>query len=297
LWATKQSTGLHREHFTAKSDIIRKDIGASFLGLENVLMKHIRLPDIFHRYRPLPILSVMVLSVLLLAFSSPQPGKTTVQTTSQPGDASSVDIPSSLEQCLNGTLDNPVFCTGDELTPDLGWSSSDGTELNSHWSEGQSVPFRFHVSGLAAGAHHLILQYSFTTLTGEHVYDYLTSFNRSLPDASACLPGDLTVDCLVSSTLPIPKDMDLPACVTTQHDPKGSSIVQVPGVLTMYNGYLTSAEYLDSHKCFGSGIEASLAVTWRSSPFLPTMGSPTRPPSHECSYWGIEEALGLVPRP
>ena len=60
-----------------------------------------------------------------------------------------------------------------------------GTQ-NSHYREGDSVPFRATLTGLdtTATSHTLVIQYD-TLQSDKHAYDYLTSYNRTEGTANA----------------------------------------------------------------------------------------------------------------
>ena len=76
---------------------------------------------------------------------------------------------------------NPAGCAASD-----DWVNGNLNENNSHYREGDSVPFRTKLTNLTAGT-----SYSFTigydTIQGgKHAYDYLTSYNRTEPGANPC---------------------------------------------------------------------------------------------------------------
>src|SRR5947209_16153734 len=79
----------------------------------------------------------------------------------------------NLDQCGNG----PAL-PGTSCPP--GWQDGNINSSNSHYAEGDSVPFRLVLTGLTDGAHTVVIQYDAIDAT-KHAYDYLTSFGRSVP--------------------------------------------------------------------------------------------------------------------
>src|SRR6266576_1659243 len=81
----------------------------------------------------------------------------------------------NIDQCRNGQITAPVQCANDA------WVNGNLGEQNSHYREGDSVPFRATLTDLNASAgntHTLVIQYD-TLQSGTHAYDYLTSFFRT----------------------------------------------------------------------------------------------------------------------
>src|SRR5215471_2836824 len=58
------------------------------------------------------------------------------------------------------------------------WQNGNINENNSHYAEGDSVPFQMDLTGLTGSTHTLIIQFDYTVTAGNHAYDYLTSFDR-----------------------------------------------------------------------------------------------------------------------
>ena len=164
-----------------------------------------------------------------------------------------------LDQCLNGTLADPKDCI-DGINPN-GWVNGNANSNQSHWTEGQSLPFRMRLTGLVDGQNVLTIRYDYTSPTGEHAYDYLTTYDRSAPTADPC--SGFLAPCPAPSTFPIPIDPVLATCQTPQH--AASGVPQLPGVFTIYNGVITGAAYLGTHACHGNAIQVSMLITFTSS--------------------------------
>jgi len=134
----------------------------------------------------------------------------------------------NIDQCRNGQITAPVQCI------DNAWQNGNLGSENSHYREGDSVPFRAVLTNLdtsAGNTHTLVIQYD-TLQSGKHAYDYLTSFNATEANADPVhdIPGTTTGNCY-----PIPVDL------TIVFANPGSS--QEPGCIQIYNGTITSLAY------------------------------------------------------
>src|SRR5882724_10846789 len=86
----------------------------------------------------------------------------------------------NIDQCRNGQISAPVQCAGSA------WVNGNLGGENSHYREGDSVPFRATLTGIdtSVTTHTLTIQYD-TLQSGKHAYDYLTSYNRTETTADA----------------------------------------------------------------------------------------------------------------
>jgi len=75
-----------------------------------------------------------------------------------------------LEQGQNGGVDNAP------VSP-VNWATGNSNSGNSHFSEGQSIPYRLTISKLRAGSHFLEIEWD-TKKNSKNAIDYITSFNR-----------------------------------------------------------------------------------------------------------------------
>ena len=158
--------------------------------------------------------------------------------------ASAANPGADIEQCRNGTFAAPVQCTGSA------WETGNAGFSNSHYREGDSVPFRAKLINLeTSGSHTLVIGYD-TIDSGAHAYDYLTSFDRTETTAAPC-PG--ISPCAGGSSFSIPVDPTITFA--------NSSSTQVPGAISIWNGTITNIAY-------GSGDAAgkrSVIVTFTAS--------------------------------
>ncbi len=139
----------------------------------------------------------------------------------------------NIDQCRNGQITAPVQCANDA------WVNGNLGEQNSHYREGDSVPFRATLTDLNASAgntHTLVIQYD-TLQSGTHAYDYLTSFFRTetTADPTTGLTGLTQGNCF-----PIPVDLLI--------DFANPGSTQAPGCISIWNGSITNITYglLDS---------------------------------------------------
>jgi len=133
----------------------------------------------------------------------------------------------NIDQCRNGTTGAPATCTGSA------WTNGDlGTE-NSHYREGDSVPFRATLTNLdtTLASHTLTIQYD-TLQSGKHAYDYLTSYNRTeaTADPTSGISGLTAGNCFL-----IPLDTSI------LFANPGSA--QVQGCIQIWNGSITNVVY------------------------------------------------------
>src|SRR5215207_11167594 len=126
----------------------------------------------------------------------------------------------NIDQCRNGTFADPGACTGSA------WQNGNLGGENSHYREGQSVPFRLTLDNLSVGDTYTVsIEYD-TVEGGKHSYDYLTSFNatETTADPTSGISGLTPGNCF-----PIPVDPNV--------------IDQEPGCITIWNGAITSVAY------------------------------------------------------
>ena len=144
--------------------------------------------------------------------------------TSAPANAANPGA--DIEQCRNGTFASPQQCI------DGAWQTGNAGASNSHYREGDSVPFRAKLINLStSGSHTLVIQYD-TIDSGAHAYDYLTSYNRTQPAADVC--HDIS-PCAGGSSFPIPADTGIVFA--------NPSSTQAPGAISIWNGTITNIAY------------------------------------------------------
>jgi len=78
----------------------------------------------------------------------------------------------NLNQCANGGKGTLASCSGSA------YQYGDLNSSNSHWAEGDFVPFQLVLTGITKGSHTVTLQYEAVN-SGKHAYDYLGSFDAT----------------------------------------------------------------------------------------------------------------------
>jgi hypothetical protein len=134
----------------------------------------------------------------------------------------------TLDQCANGSLSSPdtTPCqTGTE------WVNGNLGSSKAHYSEGDSVPYRFTFGNLVTGAtiHTVTLEWD-TTKSSKHALDYLTTWNRTVTSSSPCA-GVTGCSLATFDTEPIPLDPQVSAAVP--------AVTQIPGNFTLFGGNIT----------------------------------------------------------
>jgi hypothetical protein len=78
------------------------------------------------------------------------------------------------------------YQNGNPLGTNAGWANGSINASNSVYREGQSIPFRYFITGVTAGSsHHFTIQMEYKK-GGNAAYDFLTSFNRSFAAGLEC---------------------------------------------------------------------------------------------------------------
>ena len=112
----------------------------------------------------------------------------------------------NLDQCANtGTTCDTAHASQ--------WQNGNLNQVNAHYSEGESVPYRARLSGLTAGSTYGVTLEWDTTKSGKHAIDYLTSVGRTESTADPCAG----VTCVPpANTLSIPVDSAVTGAGVTQ---------------------------------------------------------------------------------
>jgi len=138
-----------------------------------------------------------------------------------------------LDQCANGPLSAPVSCSGSN------WQNGNLNANQAHYLEGQFVPYRLTMTGLATGSsnpHTVTIEWD-TTKSGKHALDYLGSYNATESLGNNPCSGVTGCSLSFSDTEPIPADSNVtngPNGVPAG----GDDITQTPGVFTLFGGTL-----------------------------------------------------------
>jgi hypothetical protein len=145
------------------------------------------------------------------------------------------DGPGNLDQAHNGGIGDPV------IDP-VEWDNGDANRNNSHFLEGQSIPYRLVLSGLSAGTHHVVTIGWDITNSGKNAFDYITSFQRinETVDPLSGLSGIPNSP----STFPIPAPTQN-LTINSNLEPLTSfnALPSSEKQMTIYNGTITTMYY------------------------------------------------------
>src|SRR5688572_6057240 len=165
-----------------------------------------------------------------------------------------------LWQARNGAANSPV-------SP-VEWVKGNVGPANSHYVEGQSIPYRIVITGLTNGPHTLILEWD-TLQRGKHAIDYLTSYDRLLPHdqfvshttAEAINPvAGIGATFGSSNTFPIPAPSSVGSPVAGQPTTSFEGVPPAERVMTIWNGTVTRLTYLTEELLIGDSAVTRLAV-------------------------------------
>src|SRR5262249_20378820 len=159
----------------------------------------------------------------------------------------------NLDQCANGDFPRDHSCPH-ATAADGDWQNGDLQSNNSHYREGDSVPFRTVFSGLSLAANHYTISWQATNTPAQHTYDYLTTWNRTVTTADPC---DGVSGCVLGSpsdTEPVPSDPTLDGSCGF----RGS---QIAGVFTMWGGTINSVSAYDLSGCAPTNANTNNGIT------------------------------------
>ena len=160
-----------------------------------------------------------------------------------PTSAHAANPAADIEQCRNGAFGSPEQCTGSA------WQNGNVGESNSHYREGDSVPFRAVLTNLStSGTHTVVIEYD--TINGAHAYDYLTSYDRTETTAAPCSGVS---PCVPGTAGAIPVD---PTIAFANPDS-----AQVPGAISIWNGSVTSVVYGTADAAGKRSVTVSFTAT------------------------------------
>src|SRR6185369_3951915 len=158
----------------------------------------------------------------------------------------------NLDQCANGDFPRDASCPS-ATSADGDWQNGDLNENNSHFREGDSVPFRIVFSGLS-GANSVTISWQATNTPAQHAYDYLTTWQRTVTSADPCDGVSGCVLATPTSTFPIPADPTLAGVC-------GFTGAQIPGVFTMWGGTITSVSAYGLSGCAPTSANTDNTIT------------------------------------
>src|SRR5215471_2542693 len=139
----------------------------------------------------------------------------------------------SLDQAGNGPSSAPV-------SP-VNWQNGNANQNNSHYVEGQSIPYRLVMTGLSTGSHTVVIEWDVRN-SSENAIDYITSFGRIAESVNPLSGVSGTFGPAVSVPIPAP----IPSAnINGVPQPQTSfnSLASSEQQFTIYNGTITSLTY------------------------------------------------------
>lgn len=166
----------------------------------------------------------------------------------------------TLWQARNGSVSLPV-------SP-VSWVKGNSGPANSHYVEGQSVPYRVVADGLTNGPHTLVIEWD-TLHKGKHAFDYITHYQRLEPHnlignhSSAELVNPL--DGLAGtfsdpSVFPIPAPSSAASPVPGQPTSSFEALPAEERLITIWNGVITRISYPAETPLDGEAASTSLQI-------------------------------------
>ena len=165
------------------------------------------------------------------------------------------------DDCNNGSLASPdtTPCQSNQGGGQDGWGQGNLTGNNSHWKEGDAFPVRLGFTGLTPGSTYGVTIGWDTTNSGKHAFDYLTTYDYSVPGARPDAAYFGAGGGAPSDIQSIPIDPLTSNQASGQHfaawgDQSGSLSVASPGtgvcgssaVVQNANGYVTCGDFTNN---------------------------------------------------
>ena len=151
------------------------------------------------------------------------------------------------------------------------WGNGDLNAQNSHYFEGDSVPFRATFADLVVGQTYTITLSYDTTKAGKHGFDYLTTYNATLPTGHTASEANPDPTLGTAFTESGPHDtLAIPTDTKVTNGPNGSlgggdDITQQAGVFTMWGGDLTTTSGYTVSGPYTGDSETSITLTFTAT--------------------------------
>jgi hypothetical protein len=192
------------------------------------------------------------------------------------GSASAAAGVTTFDQCQNGAIGNPptlATCAGS------GWTNGNLNGNNSHWAEGEFVPYRVALSGLGAGSHVLEISYR-PGDSGGHAIDYLGSFDATETTSSTTAAlhqnhadpcGDITMGAgwctpatpTSSVAVKAPDFADADAGCGTAGTFTGPRVLGDIDLFGPTGSVMTGFNYVSENATVGGGCDTTVDVTFK----------------------------------
>ena len=168
-----------------------------------------------------------------------------------------------IDQCRNGTSGTDQCTGGNWVNGNLGSS-------NSSYVEGEFVPYRMRITGVAGDGvtvNTLIIEYD-TTQSGKHALDYIGTYNANETNADPCDYAGCPFG--GPSTFPIPID---PMVTNGPNGVPGGGddITQIPGNFTIWGGTITNVTLGTFSGTYAGSSMRQIVITFTSTVTNPVL--------------------------
>jgi hypothetical protein len=217
----------------------------------NMKLKNMKLKTFSYRYFNLSFLAVALFCVIGSSVLSVDAQKRSKAVEDKSLAAESAD----LDQCRNGALGSEEQCSGSK------WANGNLNPQNTHYKEGDSVPYRYKLSGLTPNTPNQITIGYDTIQSDRHAIDYLTTFNRTETTADPCSDILSAPVCASPTVFKIPVDPNVVNGNLTGN--------QIAGNFTFYGGTITSVSGYTDLPQGGGSVRTTITIF-----FTPTISNP-----------------------
>ncbi|HZY10938.1 MAG TPA: hypothetical protein VFF29_07265, partial [Bacteroidota bacterium] len=143
----------------------------------------------------------------------------------------------NLDQARNGGV-------GDTPISPVDWVNGNAGEQNSHYIEGQSIPYRLRLTNLSIGSHYVDIEWDISH-SSRNAIDYITHYQRIAETVSPLLgfSGSFSAPSTFAIPTPIPTETILG---NPQPQTSFGSLPASERLMTIYNGTITSLTYINN---------------------------------------------------
>lgn len=159
-----------------------------------------------------------------------------------------------LDQCRNGSAASHQDCI------DGNWGNGNAGSSNSHYVEGESIPYRIVMENLpTSGPITLVLGYD-NNNSSKHAIDYLTQYDRT--DVNVDPIHDIAAASGVPSTFAIPAPSSVGSPVTSQPTTSFNALPAGERVMSIWNASISDIHYTSQGNLTATQSETTISITF-----------------------------------
>ncbi|MBI5037148.1 MAG: DUF11 domain-containing protein [Candidatus Kerfeldbacteria bacterium] len=163
----------------------------------------------------------------------------------------------NLDQCRNGSAASHQNCI------DSTWVNGNAGEANSHYVEGESIPYRAVLTGLPTATPITITFGYDIKHSDRHAIDYLTQYDRT--DVSVNPINDIPAASGLPNTFAIPAPSSVGSPVAGQPTNSFNNLPAAERVMSIWNGTISSMNYVTEGVLTASNSETRIAITFTAT--------------------------------